>query len=32
VQVAVNIESNEMQFESPAVLLEKLAPFLADVS
>ena len=32
VQVAVNIESNEMQFESPAVLLEKLAPFLVDVS
>jgi acyl-CoA thioester hydrolase len=32
VQVAVNIESNEMQFESPAILLEKLAPFLTDVS
>lgn len=32
VQVAVNIESNEMQFESPAILLDKLAPFLTDIS
>lgn len=30
VQVAVDIESKEMQFESPAVLLEKLAPFITD--
>lgn len=32
VQVAVDIESKEMQFESPAVLLEKLAPFITDKS
>lgn len=30
VQVAVDIDSKEMQFESPAILLEKLAPFLSD--
>ncbi len=28
VQVAVDIQSNEMQFESPAILFEKLAPFI----
>ena len=27
-QVAVSIESNEMQWQSPPVLLEKLAPYL----
>lgn len=32
VQVAVDIDSKEMQFESPAILLEKLAPFLTDES
>lgn len=32
VQVAVDIDSKEMQFESPAILLEKLAPFLSDES
>lgn len=32
VQVAVDIESKEMQFESPAILLKKLAPFLTDES
>jgi len=30
VQVAVDIESNEMQFESPEILLKKLAPLLTD--
>jgi acyl-CoA thioester hydrolase len=27
-QVAVNIQTNEMEWQSPPVLLEKLAPFL----
>ncbi len=30
VQVAVDMKSNEMQFESPEVLLKKLAPILAN--
>jgi acyl-CoA thioester hydrolase len=30
VQVAVGIESKEMLFESPDILLKKLAPFLTD--
>jgi len=30
VQVAVSIESKEMQFESPNILLKNLAPFLTD--
>lgn len=30
VQVAVDINSKEMQFESPAILLEKLAPFITN--
>jgi acyl-CoA thioester hydrolase len=30
VQVAVDIESQEMQFESPDILLKKLAQFLTD--
>ena len=28
VQVAVDLHNNEMQFESPAVLLDKLAPYI----
>ena len=28
VQVAVDIKNNEMQYESPAVLIEKLAPYI----
>lgn len=30
IQVAVDLNNNEMQFESPAVLLDKLAPFIAS--
>lgn len=30
VQVAVDMVTNEMQYESPAVLLEKLAPYIKD--
>lgn len=30
IQVAVDIKSNEMQFESPEILLKKLAPFIAN--
>jgi acyl-CoA thioester hydrolase len=30
IQVAVDIKSKEMLFESPQILLEKLAPFLPD--
>ena len=30
VQVAVDLKNNEMQFESPKILLTKLAPFLTD--
>ena len=29
IQAAVSMESNELQFESPAILIEKLQPFLA---
>ena len=28
IQAAVSMESNELQFESPAILIEKLQPFL----
>jgi acyl-CoA thioester hydrolase len=30
IQVAVEIENNEMQFESPEILLTKLAPFITN--
>lgn len=30
VQVAVNIESGEMQYESPSILLEKLSPYITN--
>lgn len=30
VQVAIDTNNNEMQFESPVVLLEKLAPYIAE--
>lgn len=30
VQVAVDLKKNEMQFESPAILLAKLAPYIAS--
>lgn len=29
IQAAVSMDSNELQFESPAILIEKLQPFLA---